>query len=300
MFCTLPPALKTRHCARPVLKPTITPPSNFSTVFPQIAEKLANHLFFSNLLKKSEADMQLSINTSLQQTQLDYSQLTFNQSASSTRQQPLAAPRDQVRISDRSRHHDDDHAVRQVRRAHHGEKDNRVADLLKDIIEQITGIKVSNLQKQQQGEAVTAPVTQSSSTDLSVQQSSLSIESKSLSIDGSITTADGAKLSFSLDLQMLHASASASALNASSGPGGYNFNYAGSSLDLTSTSFNFSFTAEMPDDTAGSSDGSGAFSLKDDLKEVRQAMKPLIKEFLKEAGMSSDRRSINQLLQTIA
>jgi len=98
---------------------------------------------------------------------------------------------------------------------------------------------------------------------------------------------------------MLHASASAATLNASSGPDGYNFNYEGSSFDLTSTSFNFSFTAEMPDGTDGNGDGSGIFSLKDDLKEIRQAMKPLIKEFLNEAGMSSDKRSVNQLLRAI-
>ncbi len=245
--------------------------------------------------------MQLSITSSLQQTRLDYSQLTFDQSTSGTPQQSLPAAQDQISISHKARrhHHNDDHAVRHVRSANHDQKDNKMADLLKNIIEQITGIKIDKLQKQQQGEAATVPTTQSSSTSLSAQQSSLSIESTNLSIDGSITTSDGAKLSFSLDLQMLHASASSATLNASSGPDGYNFNYAGSSLDLTSTSFNFSFTAEMPDGTPGSGDGSGTFNLKDDLKEVRQAMKPLIKEFLKEAGMSSDRRSVNQLLQTI-
>jgi hypothetical protein len=245
--------------------------------------------------------MQLSITSSLQQTQLDYSQTTFNQSASSPAQQPQPSAQDQINISYKARRHhqDDDHAVRHVRKAHQNEKDNKMADLLKNIIEQITGIKINNLQKQQQVEAGNVPATQSSSTTLSARQSSLSIESTNLSVDGSIVTSDGAKLSFSLDLQMLHASASAATLNTSSGPDGYSFNYAGSSLDLTSTSFNFSFTAELPDGAPGSGDGSGTFSLKDELKEVRQAMKPMLKEFLKEAGMSSDRRSVNQLLQTI-
>lgn len=245
--------------------------------------------------------MQLSISTSLQQTQLDYSQLTFNQSSTSAAQLPTPPPQDRIRLSDESkRPHDDEHSVRHVDKTHHERKDNRVFDLLKNMLEQISGAQIKDLQKQPDSESSTAVLPQNSSTALSAQQASLSFESKSLSIDGSITTSDGVKLSFELDLQMVHASASVSAFNAGSSQDGYNFSFAGSSAELTSTSFSFSFTAEMPDDEAATAKGLGTFSLKDDLKEFRQTMKPLIKEFLKEAGMPSANQSIKQLLHTIA
>lgn len=147
---------------------------------------------------------------------------------------------------------------------------------------------------------IPAPAQQSTQTSVSAQQASLSFETSSLSIDGSITASDGGKLSFSLDLQMMHASASASSFNLASGSNGYDFSFAGSSAELTSTSFSFSLTAETPGGTPVTGSGLGSFSLKDDLKEVRHALKPLIKEFLKEADMPSDRRGVNQFLHTIA
>lgn len=243
--------------------------------------------------------MQLSITTSLQQTQLDYSQLSFSQSSYGMPQQQLQPPLDQIELSDEARHRHKD--GQHVNRVHHGQQknnDNPVFGLLKNIIEQITGARIDNLQKQPQDGKTSAPLSGDSSS-FSGQQASLTIESKSLSIAGSLTTSDGATVSFALDLQIEHANASAVALNSSSGPAGYNFNFAGSSLDLTSTSFSFSLTAEQPDGTANTGNGFGVFSLKDDLKEIRQAMKPLLKEFMKESGMQSEGLNANQLLRAI-
>lgn len=250
--------------------------------------------------------MQLSINTSLQQTQLNYSQQTSNQSASSAAPQlPQQLPQDRIELSDDARRPQDrEHSVRHVRKTHHDRQDSPQLDLLKNIMERITGAKVSDLKSAPAAAtaaaAATVPAPQSPQTSLSAQQASLSVETSSFSIDGTITTSDGAKLSFGLDLQMLHASASASALSASSNQNGNNFSFAGSAAELTSTSFSFSLTAELPDGTPATGSGSGNFSLKDDLKEVRQAMKPLVKEFLKDAGLPADKRSVNQLLHAIA
>jgi len=242
--------------------------------------------------------MQLSISTSLQQTQFTYSQLTSNQSASGAAALlPLQLPQDRVELSDDARRpHDREHSVGHVRKTDHDRHDSPQYDLLKNIMEQITAAKVFDLKSAPA--AATAP--QNQLTSLSAQQASLSVETSSFSIDGSITTSDGAKLSFGLDLQMMHASASASAFSVSSGPDGYNFSFAGSAAELTSTSFSFSLTAELPDGTPATGSGMGNFSLKDDLKEVRQAMKPLIKDFLKDAGLPSDKRSVNQILHAIA
>ncbi len=246
--------------------------------------------------------MQLTISTSLQQSQLDFSQLTFNQRENNG---PLPSlpfhSKDRVELSDEARRpHGREHSIDHVQRAHHELNDNPLADFLKSILAQLTGAQVSDLQNiPAEGDAL-VPVPQDQQTSISAQQANLSFESNSLSVNGSINTSDGAKVSFALDLQVMHASASASAFNLSSDPNGYEFNFAGSSAELSSTSFSFSLSAETPDGTSASGSGVGSFSLKDEMKEVRHVLKPLLNEFLHDAGIPSDKRSVNRLLHAIA
>ncbi len=246
--------------------------------------------------------MQLTISTSSQQSQLDFSQLSFNQQGNSGSLPSLPVQsKDRVELSDEARRPQDrEHSLGHVRRVHHDRNDNPQADFLKGILEQLTGAQVSDLQNAPAAGDASAAVPQGQQTSLSAQQASLSVENNSLSINGSINTSDGAKVSFALDLQIMHASASAGSFNLNSDPNGYEFNFAGSSAELSSTSFNFSLNAETPDGTIASSSGQGNFSLKDELKEVRQVLKPLLKDFLHDAGMPSDRRSVSQLLHAIA
>lgn len=248
--------------------------------------------------------MQLSLNTSLQQSQLEFSQFSFNQVANNNNGSSVFQPsssRDRIELSDEARRpHDREHSIDQVRSAHHERNENSLADFLKGILEQLTGAQVNELQNAPVAGDELTVVPQGQQTSIFAQQASLSFESNSLSINGSINTSDGAKVSFALDLQIMHASASAVSFNINSGASGYEFNFAGSSAELSSTSFSFSLNAETPDGTPASGSGQGTFSLKDELKEVRQVLKPLLKEFLHDAGMPSDRRSVNQLFHSIA
>jgi len=245
--------------------------------------------------------MQMTITSSLQQSQLDYSQRTLTQSISGTSLQQLPPPpQDRIEFSHEARRHNNEgHSVDNVKKTPHDRKDNQLIDFLKRIVEQISGAQIDNLQQLTADGAAAVPVAANQQSSVSAQQSTLSFESNSLSIEGSITTSDGAKLSFDLDLQVLHASASASAFSLNSGTSGYDFSFAGSSAELTSSSFSFSLTAETPGGTSATGSGVGKFSLKDELKEVRQALKPLLKDFMKDAGMTSDRHSINQFLSTL-
>jgi hypothetical protein len=193
-----------------------------------------------------------------------------------------------------------EHSVDHVRKAHHNRKNNPLADLLKNILKQITGAQINDVQNAPAAIDMSAMMPQIQQTSLAVQQASVATASSSLSIDGSINTADGAKVSFALDLQIMHAYASTSAFNLNTGPNGYEFSFAGSSAELTSTSFSFSLTAETPDRSSASGSGLGNFLLKDELKEIRHALKPLVKEFVHDTGLPSDKRSVNQLLRTIA
>jgi len=246
--------------------------------------------------------MQLSINTSFQQTQLDFSQFTFSQVANNGSSATLpSSPHDRLELSDEARRpRDREHSVDHVRKAHHERSDTSLGDFLKGILEQLTGAQVTDLQNAPAADDASAALPQDQQTSFAAQQASLSFESNSLSINGSINTSDGTKVSFALDLQIVHASASASAFNLNSGPNGYEFDFAGSSAELTSTSFSFSLNAESPDGTPASGSGLGNFSLKDELKEVRKILKPVLKEFLHDAGLPSDRQSIKQLLHAIA
>ena len=151
---------------------------------------------------------------------------------------------------------------------------------------------------QQQGDA-SALVPQDQQTSIAAQQASLSFESNSLSINGSINTSDGAKVSFALDLQVMHASASTSAFTSMP------IRMATNSI-LPAVRPNCPVPASAFAQRRNSGrdlcqrHGVGNFSLKDELKEVRHILKPLLKEFLSDAGMPSDRRSVNQLLHAIA
>ncbi|RQW82520.1 MAG: hypothetical protein EHM79_18165 [Geobacter sp.] len=246
--------------------------------------------------------MQLSVNTSLQQSQLDFSQFTVNQVASNSSSASLpSSPRDRIELSDEARRpRAREHSVDHLQRAHHERNDNPLADFLNGVIEQLTGAQVKDLQNVPAEGGALATVPQDQQTSTSAQQANLSFEITSLSVNGSINTSDGAKVSFALDLRIMHASASASVFNLNSGPNGYEFNFAGSSAELTSTSFSFSLTSETPDGTLEIGSGQGNFSLKDELKEIRHVLKPLVKEFLHDTGMPSDRRSVNRLLHAIA
>lgn len=246
--------------------------------------------------------MQLSITASLQQTQFSSSQLLLGQSVTTTAPQSAASPGDQVEISDEARHpRNGEHRAEGVARGHFGRHDTQFFSFLKGMLEQITGAQVNVIQGASAATAPAAPTAaQDSQTSVSAQEASVSFETSSLSVDGTITTADGANLAFSLDMQVTHASATADAISLSSGQNGYNFSFAGSAAELFSSDFSFSLTAVAPDGTSSTGNGSGTFSLKDDLKEVRHILKPLLKEFLKDAGMPADRSSVNQLLSTIA
>jgi hypothetical protein len=246
--------------------------------------------------------MQLTITSSLQQSQFDYNQFTLKKSSNSAVPQlPLLPLQERIELSDEARRpHDRERSVDHMRKAHHDRKDNQLFDFLKNVLEQITGAQIRGLQSAPAAVDTPDPAQQIRQTSVSAQQASLAFEASSLSIEGSITASDGVKLDFSLDLQMIHASASTGAFNLGSGSNGYEFSFAGSSAELTSTSFSFSLTAETPDGDPAAGSGFGTFSLKDDLKEVRHLLKPLVKEFLKDAGMPSDRRSVSQLLHAIA
>lgn len=245
--------------------------------------------------------MQLSINTSFQQSQLDFSQSSFSQVASNNTSASLpTAPRDRIELSDEARRPQErEQSVDQVRKAHHGRSDTSLGDFLQGILEQLTGAQVADLQNAPAADDDSAALSQNQQASFAAQQASLSFESNSLSINGSINTSDGAKVSFALDLQIVHASASASAFNLNSGPNGYEFDFAGSSAELFSTSFSFSLNAETPEGTPVSGSGRGNFSLKEELKDVGKVLKPMLKEFLHEAGLPSDRLSVKQLLHAV-
>jgi hypothetical protein len=246
--------------------------------------------------------MQLSINTSVQQTQLDFSQISLKQSATGGIPLPtVPQQQDRIELSDEARRpRDRGHSIEQALKTEHDRNENPLYEFLRDIIEQITGVQIHNLRQAPFKSTSDAQAVQEQQSSISARQASLSFESSSLSIGGSITTSDGTKLSFALDLQIMHASASTSAFTLNSGHDGYDFTFAGSAAELNSTSFSFSLTAETADSTPAIGSGLGVFSLKDDLKEISHALKPLVKDFMKEAGIHSSNDNLSKLLSTIA
>ena len=189
--------------------------------------------------------MQLSRNMSLQQSQLDVGQFTFTQQGTSDLSAPLpASSQDRVELSDEARRpHEREHSVAHLRGAHHERQDDPLGDFLKNVFQQITGAKVNDLQSTTAMGDISPVLSQDQQTAVAAQQANLSFENNSLSINGSINTSDGAKVSFALDMQVMHASASTSALSLNSGADGYEFDFAGSSAELSSTSFSFSLSA---------------------------------------------------------
>ncbi len=133
---------------------------------------------------------------------------------------------------------------------------------------------------------------------IAAQQGDLSLQAGSLSIDGSISAAGGAGASFSLDMQVVHASFSSSTFCLDADANGYQSSYAGSSAELSSTSFSFSLAGEVPD---GPIRGSGSGGLVNaGLKEIRHTVQPLIKDFLCDACIPSDKPNVNKLFRAIA
>ena len=246
--------------------------------------------------------MQLSLNTSLQQSQLDVGQFTLSQQGTTALSTALpASSQDRVELSDEARRsHEREHSVAHLRGADHERQGDLLGDFLKSVLQQITGAKVNDLQSTTAMGDIPPALSQDQQAAVAAQQANLSFESDSLSINGSINTADGFRVSFALDLQIMHATASTSAFSLDTDPNGYEFNFAGSSAELSSTSFNFSLSADAQDGTPVGAGGLGNFSPKDDLKEVRQVLKPLLKDFLHDVGMPSDRRNVNRLLHAIA
>lgn len=247
--------------------------------------------------------MELSLSTTLQQSRLEFSQLTFNSTASSAPQEPKRIHhRDRMEFSPEARrHHGRDMTVEHSRHAQAQTDSPSLNDFLSSMISQLTGARVDNLQDTNpEVDRTMAEPSPSQQLSGSAQQTSLSLNSSSLSIAGTINTSDGTRLSFALDLHIMHASASTAAFSVTAGPEGTEFSFAGSAAELTGTSFSFSLSTETPDGTMATGIGLGTFSLKDELKEIRQTLKPLVKDFLDNSGMPSDRRSVNQLLHALA
>ncbi len=184
--------------------------------------------------------MQLSRNMSLQQSQLDVGQFTFTQQGTSDLSAPLpASSQDRVELSDEARRpHEREHSVAHLRGAHHERQATLSA--ISNVFQQITGAKVNDLQSTTAMGDISPVLSQDQQTAVAAQQANLSFENNSLSINGSINTSDGSKVSFALDMQVMHASASTSAFSLNSDADGYEFDFAGSSAELSSTSFSFS------------------------------------------------------------
>lgn len=242
--------------------------------------------------------MQLTLTASQTQTQMDFSQLSLNQVAKNAPQLPSSPLRDRIELSHEARRpHDREHGIHHLRTRENDQRENPLSNLLKDILGNITGARINNLRNEPAGEPGQPQI---QGLALDAQQTSLSVETTRISFGGSIRTSDGSQVSFALDLQVIHASASAAAFNFNSGADGSSFSFAGSAAELTSSSFSFSLTAETADGASIDGTGSGVFSLKDELKEVRKTLKPLLNEFFKEAGVTSGKSGVNQLLKTIA
>ncbi len=216
--------------------------------------------------------MQLTINTSLQQTQLAYSHISFRQSADYGAPSSTSEPQDVVELSSEARLpvQEESPAV--------PESDADPAVQVED----------------PQSAPAAAPVAEEAPATFAVQQGSLALSGGTLSIDGTISTAGGAEGSFSLDLQVLHAFAGSSAFSVNSGANGYGLSFARSAFELSSTSFSFSLSSEVPDGTAAA----GSF-VKDELKEIRHTVQPLIKDFLRDACNPFDKPNVNKLFRAI-
>ena len=242
--------------------------------------------------------MQLNLSAEFASTQLDFTQLTLNQQNSGPVPAPLPPPSDRIELSDEARRpHGREHGIHKLHQGDRSHQNTPLVNFIRDLLKQLTGAQVNALTPSpaqaapQQAQPQAPPQQQTDSTSLDAQQSTLSVQGTSFSMDGTITTSDGVKFSFSMDLQMLHASATNQAISFNQGPNGSSFDFAGTSAELTSTSFQFSLSAQLPDGTPASSDGTGTFSLKNDLKELGKAIKPVLQELFKAAGPASGANS---------
>jgi hypothetical protein len=246
-----------------------------------------------------EEAMQLTVNQSLSNLPFDFRLLTNGHEPDKRASQIAPLTGDRIELSDDSRRsRESGSAVSQLLPNENDRGDTQFMDFLNDILREVTGGSIRDLQtyrgmQDRHDSAAQFP-------GLEAQQSTIAVDSTSLSIGGTIQTGDGAKLAFSLDLQVTHASFKSEMLSLDSGPNGYQFSYAGAAAELTSTSFTFSLAAASPEDGSSDTRGIGSFSLKDGLKDLRHALKPLAKDLFSDAGISSGWSGVNRLLQTIA
>lgn len=243
--------------------------------------------------------MQLTVNQSLSNLQFDFRLLTNGTESGKGSSQFTPMTGDRIELSDDSRRfRESGSAVSKLHPNEDGRGDAQFMDFLHNILREVTGSSIRDLQTYRGKQDRHDSTAQFSGLD--AQQSTIAVESTNISIGGTIQTADGAELSFSLDLQVTHASFKSEMLSLDNGPNGYQLSYAGAAAELTSTSFTFSLAAASTEDDSSGVSGIGSFSLRDGLKELRHVLKPLAKNLFSDAGNSSGWSGVNRLLQTIA
>ena len=185
--------------------------------------------------------------------------------------QPLA-PKDTVAVSDE--------ALDSSQKLGHPEQNpGTMPELLKAVLGLIAGRDVTQVQTPAEGEAVAASPP---AVAAGYREATLSTESISLSLSGTIATRDGKQLGFSLSLQYDQASLASQAAQVQPGTDGLSLNFAGTSVELSSTSFSFTLSAAGD---GGPTGGRGSFHLNGELGKIEKQMKPLLKEFMKAAGL---------------
>ena len=240
--------------------------------------------------------MQTTINGELSSTRVDASVTTLLLAASKDAplQQPIAAtpPADLVEISEQAKELDPGNtAVESIVAPEQQQLADRFHEFLTNLLTRLTNSSVINL-------APTPAPVNDEEQSLFAQETNFSAESMTLALNGTIETADGEHIEFSLDMQVMHAQFNTQTIAVQNGSEGLALNYSGAAAELTSTSFNFALSSDGSDEVTGK--GIGTFALKDDLKAVREAIKPMAKELFKEAGMPNGWSSVNRLLHVVA
>lgn len=240
--------------------------------------------------------MELTLTTTQTQSRLGFSQLTMSQTAKSAVPQSPLPPVDRIELSDEARRPDGrEESIRDLRSGGEGQQAPHLPDLLKDILGGMIGAQIDDIQSAPSGESG-----QTGEFSLDAQRTTLSLEAASASFDGAISTSDGSEVSFSLDIQIAQLSASSTSFSLNRNNDGSSFAFSGSAAELTSTSFSFSLSAEAADGTRVKGRGIGTFSLKDEVRDVRNILRPSIREFFHDAGMPSGTGRVNHLLNAVA
>lgn len=243
--------------------------------------------------------MELNISTSIAHSRLDFNRISFSQSATSQGADSPPARGDRVELSTEATTRGEETSLKHLRQTHREQSTEVQAAFLKEVLQQLTGAKITDLNDLPGTDSPQPSSIPAQEQSFALEQENLSLESSSLFIGGTINTSDGKKLSFSLDLQILKASAVSNQLNFNTNADGYEFSFNGSSSELTSSSFSFSLNYESAEGIAGGR-GLGAFALKDDLKEISRAVKPMVKDYLHDAGMPYAQREVKQLIRSVA